>query len=61
VKLALVQGDEQGILRLMAGVIEVDRDVGDRKALLAAKLDVAFGTPRIERTCQRIDIFGQAI
>lgn len=58
VNLALVQRRQQIVLRLVAGMIEVDRDTGDGKALLAAKLDVALGTPCVDGAGKNVDVFG---
>ena len=55
-KFALVQRDKQVVLRVMPGVVKVDRDAGDRKALLAAELDVALGTPSIKRAGKDVDV-----
>jgi hypothetical protein len=55
-KFALVQRDKQVVLRVMPGMIKVDRDAGDRKALLAAELDVALGTPSIKRAGKDVDV-----
>lgn len=58
VNLAFVQRHQQIVLRLVAGMIEVDRDAGDGKALLAAKLDVALGAPCVDGAGENVDVFG---
>lgn len=57
-KFALVQRDKQVVLRVMPGMIKVDRNAGDRKALLAAKLDVALGAPCVDGAGENVDVFG---
>lgn len=58
VKLAFVQRHQQIVLRLVAGMIEVDRNAGDGKALLTAKLDVALGAPCVDGAGENVDVFG---
>ena len=54
-----VQGAEESILGLIAGLIEIDRDIGRGQAFLAVQFDAAFGAPSIERGGENIDIIGK--
>lgn len=57
-KFVIVQGAEQLVLRLIASIIEADRDIGRRQSFLALQFDPVFGTPGIERAGEDIDIIG---
>jgi hypothetical protein len=56
-EIALMQRHQQLILGLVAGVIKVDCDTGDRETLLTAQLDISLRAPRVERARENIDIF----
>jgi hypothetical protein len=53
-----MQGAQQLVLRLVTGIVEVDRLAGDGKAFLAMQPDASLGTPCIKRAGENIDIIG---
>jgi hypothetical protein len=53
-----MQGAEKLVLRLVTGIVEVDRLACDREAFLAVKPDAPLGTPRIEGAGENVDIVG---
>jgi hypothetical protein len=56
VEITVMQRNEQVILRVMTGMVEVDSDAGDRQTLLAAKFDIALCAPSVECAGEYIDI-----
>jgi hypothetical protein len=58
VKVVSMQGAEKLILRLVPGIVEIDRLACDGEALLAMQPDASFGTPCIERAGENIDVVG---
>jgi hypothetical protein len=58
VKIVTMQRAEKLILRLVAGVVEIDGLAGNREAFLAVQPDAALGAPGIERSGKNIDIIG---